>query len=84
VSLLVPVKKRLADPALYDNPYEVPGITLAEIEAANPVLWTVDVPFDNLKPINNPGYKILDNGELEYTGWISTRVLSTDVRQCRQ
>ena len=68
VSLLVPVKKRLADPALFDKPYEMTNITLAEIEAANPVLWTIDVPFCTLKPINNPGYRILDNGELEYTG----------------
>ena len=80
VSLLVPVKKRLADPALFDNPFEVTDISVAEIETANPVLWTVDVPFDTLKPINNPGYRILDNGELEYTGWISTRVLSTQVK----
>jgi len=79
VSLLVPVKKRLADPALFDKPIEMTNITVEEIEAANPVLWTIDVPFDTLKPINHPHYRILDNGELEYTGYISTRVLSTDI-----
>ena len=80
VSLLLPVKKRLADPALFDQPIEVTDISIGEIESANPVLWTVDVPFDTLKPINNPHYRILDNGELEYTGWILTRVLSTEVK----
>jgi len=79
VSLLVPVKKRLANPALFDKPIEVTNITVEEIEANNPVLWTVDVPFDTLKPINFPHYRILDNGELEYTGYVSTRVLSTDI-----
>lgn len=79
VALLVPVKKRLADPALFDKSNEVTDISIAEIEAANPVLWTADVPFGTLKPINNPQYKILESGELEYTGWISTRVLSTEV-----
>jgi len=80
VSLLVPVKKRLADPALFDKPVEVEDITIADIETSNPVLWSVDVPFNTLKPINNPNYRILDNGELEYTGWISTRVLSTKIK----
>ena len=80
VSLLVPVKKRMADPELFDPPKEIAEITVAEIEAANPILWMVDVPFDTLNPINNPHYRILDNGELEYTGWISTRVLSTEVK----
>lgn len=80
VSLFVPVKKRLADPALFDKPQEITDISIAEIEAANPVLWMIDVPFNTLRPINNPHYRILDNGELEYTGWISTRVLSTEVK----
>ncbi|MDD4495164.1 MAG: MerR family transcriptional regulator [Eubacteriales bacterium] len=79
VSLLVPVKKRMADPALFDPPEEITGITLEEIEAANPTLWEIDVPLDKLTPINSPHYKVLDNGEVEYTGWISTRVLNTNV-----
>ncbi|MDD4494340.1 MAG: MerR family transcriptional regulator [Eubacteriales bacterium] len=80
VSLLVPVKKRLADPALFDKPVEIPpdSITIEEIEAQSPVLWEKDVPLDKLIPINSPHYKLLDSGEVEYTGWISTRVLSTD------
>jgi len=81
VSLLVPVKKRIADPELFSKPIEIPPneISIEEIEAANPVLWTVNVPLDKLTPINNPHYRILENGEAEYTGWISTKVLGTNV-----
>lgn len=80
VSLLVPVKKRLANPALFDMPVEIfsDSITIEEVEAQNPVLWERDVPLDKLIPINNPHYRVLESGEVEYTGWISTRVLSTD------
>ena len=76
----MPVKKRLADPALFDKPLEIApgGIAIEEIEARNPVLWTVNVPPDSLTPINNPHYRVNENGEAEYTGWISTRVLNTN------
>ncbi len=60
-ALLVPVKKRMADPALFDPPEEVTDISIAEIEAANPVLWEVNVPLDKLTPINNPHVLILYN-----------------------
>lgn len=79
VSLLVPVKKRMANPALFNAPQEVTDISVAEIEAANPALWTADVPLDSITPINGAHYRVLDNGEAEYTGWISTRVLNTNV-----
>lgn len=79
VSLLVPVKKRLANPALFNAPEEVTGISTAEIEAANPALWTKDIALDSLTPINGAHYRVLDNGEVEYVGWISTRVLNTNV-----
>ena len=77
VSLLVPVKKRLADPALFNKPAEVTDITVAEIEAANPALWAVDVELDELTPMNSPYYRMTEDGEVEYTGWISTRTLNT-------
>lgn len=48
VALLVPVKKRMADPALFDKPEEITGISVTEIEAANPILWEVNVPLDKL------------------------------------
>ena len=82
VSLLVPVKKRMADPTLFDKPVEIPPseITVEEIEAQNPTLWTVDVPMDGLIPINSPHYKVTEQGEAEYISWIMTRVLSTDVK----
>ena len=79
VALLVPVKKRMADPSLFDKPEEVTGISIEEIEEANPILWTEDVPLGSLTPINNPHYRVNDDGEAEYTGWISTRVLNTNV-----
>jgi DNA-binding transcriptional MerR regulator len=79
VSMLIPIKKRLPDASLFDPPREVADISLEEIEEANPVLWAVDVPLDKLTPVNSPHYRVLENGEAEYTGWISTRVLNTNV-----
>lgn len=81
VSLFVPVKRRLSNPALFDKPGELApdSISVEEIEAQNPVLWEVNVPLDRLTPMNGPHYRVLENGEVEYTGWISTRVLSTNV-----
>lgn len=79
VSLYVPVKKRIPDSSLYPSPREITDITIQEIEKQNPVLWSKAVELDKMTPINSPHYKVLDSGEIEYTGWISTRVLSTDV-----
>ncbi len=79
VMMLVPVKKRTANPELFDPPEELTNITLSEIESANPVLWETIVPLDKLTPINYPHYRFTEDGEAEYTGWISTRVLSTNV-----
>jgi len=81
VSMFVPVKKRLADPELFGKPAELaPGaITADEIERQNPVLWEAEAPLGELTPINGPHYRLLESGEAEYTGWISTRVLSTNV-----
>ncbi len=81
VLLLVPVKKRSADSALFEKPKEIPpnAITIKEIEAQNPVLWTAEVPLDRLTPINNPHYRVLDNGEVEYVGWVIRSVLNTNI-----
>jgi len=79
VALLVPVKKRLADPKLFDPPEEATEISLAEIEAENPVLWEINVALDKMTPINSPHYRMMENGEVEYIGWISTRLLNTNV-----
>jgi DNA-binding transcriptional MerR regulator len=79
VSLLVPVKKRLADPSLFNEPEEAIDVDIEEIEAQNPVLWEVNVPLDSLTPINHPHYRVLENGEAEYISWISTRVLDTNI-----
>ncbi len=81
VALYVPVRKRLADPALFGAPEELaPGsITVGEIERANPILWSRDVEMDKLIPINSPHYRVTERGEAEYISWISTRVLSTNV-----
>ena len=79
VSMLVPVKKRVADPSLYPAATEVTGLSVSEIEAANPVLWTKDVPLDSVTLINHPHYKVLDDGTAEFICWISTRALNTNV-----
>lgn len=81
VSLYVPVKKCVPDPALYGKPVEIPAdrITIADIEGQEHILWEKEVPLDALTPVNAPHFRVLDNGEAEYTGWISTRVLNTNV-----
>ncbi len=81
VSLLIPVKKRMADPELFNKPEEVTGITVSEIEAANPILWEVDVPFNKLTQthMNNSHFQINEDGEAEYIGWIIRAALNTKV-----
>ncbi len=81
VSLLVPVKKRTADPALYEKPEEVTNITVAEIEAANPILWEVEVPLNKLTQthVNYSYFHLNEDGEAEYIGWIIRAVLNTNV-----
>lgn len=80
VTMLVPVKKRFPNPALFDLPEEVTDISIDEIEAANPTLWTAEVELDRLTPINNPHYRMTGDGEVEYIGWVLTRVLDTNVK----
>lgn len=81
VCLYVPVKQRVADPTLFGKPVELPvgSITIDELESQNPVLWEVNVPLDKMTPINHPHYRVLENGEVEYTGTIGTRVLNTNI-----
>jgi DNA-binding transcriptional MerR regulator len=81
VAMYVPVKERLADPALFDKPQELEpdSISPEEIIRQNPALWEADVPLDKLTPINSPNYRMTENGEAMYIGTISTRVLSTNV-----
>ena len=81
VALYVPVKKRTANPALFEKPEEITpgGITIKEIETQNPILWTVNVPLDKLTPINNPHYRMTENGEAEFDGYIIRAVLNTNV-----
>lgn len=78
-ALYVPVKKRIPDVTLYPRPVEVTDITEDEINSQNPLLWEKEVALDKIMPINNPHYRVLDSGEAEYTGWISTRTLNTNV-----
>lgn len=79
VALLVPVKKRMADPALFDKPEEITNVSIAEIETQNPVLWTKNVAMDKLIPLNGPHYRVTEQGEAEYISWITMRSLSTNV-----
>ncbi len=79
VALYVPVKKRIPDATLYPRPVEITDITEDEINGQNPMLWKKEVALDKITPINAPHYRVLDSGEAEYTGWISTRTLNTNV-----
>jgi DNA-binding transcriptional MerR regulator len=83
VAMLVPVKKRIADPTLFDKPEEVTDMSIAEIEAANPVLWEVDVPLDKLIPVKTSEgyirYEVLPTGEVIFSTYVGTRYLSTNV-----
>ena len=81
VSLLVPIKKRLADPALFDRPVEVglEDISIAELEAANPILWTADAELAKLTPGDYTHYRITGDGEAEFIGWIIRGILNTNI-----
>lgn len=81
VSMLVPVKKRIANSALFNKPTEIPpaSITTEEIEAQNQVLWEREVLLGKLIPKGSPHYKILDSGELEYGTLMPQRFLFTDI-----
>ena len=81
VSLLVPVKKRMADPALFDQPVEIlPNeITVQEIETANPMLWTVEVTLDKMTPSGFTHYHMTENGEAAYRGQVIRSVLNTNI-----
>ena len=54
-------------------------ITEGELNSQNPLLWEKEVALDRITPVNAPHYRILDSGEAEYTGWISSRTLNTNV-----
>lgn len=79
--LYVPVKKRTANPGLFDAPKELSSdsVSVGELEAMHPVLWKKDLPLEQLTPVNGAHYRVLENGEAAYVGWISTRVLNTHV-----
>ncbi len=79
VELFLPIKKRLPNAALYEPCEQVEGLSVREIEDANPVLWAVDVPMDGLKPILDPYYRVNEAGEAEYIAYIDKRLLSTEV-----
>ncbi len=82
-ALFVPVKKRLADPALFGPPEVRSGITVREIEAANPVLREFGVPPGRLTPVRTSGgyirYDVLPDGEAVFSTYVGTRYLSTGI-----
>lgn len=85
VALFVPVKKRVANPALFDSPVEIKDIAIEEIEKQNPILWTKDVKLDKLIPIAQNGgyihYEILPKGEISFSTYVgSSRHLSTGIK----
>lgn len=79
VSLFVPVKKRKEDPALYDKPKLVTDISIAQIEAANPVLWEINIPPDKLLPVSDWSYRVNGKNEGVYIPVGNQHYLSTGV-----
>ncbi|MCL2665186.1 MAG: MerR family transcriptional regulator [Defluviitaleaceae bacterium] len=79
-SLLVPVKKRMADASIFSKPIEI-FETADEIESANPILWQTDVPLKSLTQ-TLPRYSnfiINEKGEAEFVAWVLRAVLLTHI-----
>lgn len=84
VAMLVPVKKRLPNPALFDSPEECTGLTLEQLDAANPVLWEKEAALNGLTPVKKAGgiirYEMLPGGEALFATYVGTRYLSTNIQ----
>ncbi|MBQ7338682.1 MAG: MerR family transcriptional regulator [Clostridia bacterium] len=84
VSMLLPVKKRLPDPALFDQPKECDQLSVEELKLANPTLWEKKVELDRLTPIKKAEgtirYEVLPTGEVLFSTYVGTRYLSTNVQ----
>lgn len=79
VDVFIPVKKRIPDASHYDENDLIESISLCEIEKDNPVFLEFNIPLNEITPILDPHYAILESGEAEYISWISARKLSTNV-----
>lgn len=81
VALLIPVKKRTADSSLFSLPEEQTDISVNDIEAANPVLWELNLSPDKLIQThkNFSDYHINDDGEGEYISRVIRAILKTNV-----
>lgn len=77
LDVLIPVKRRLPNATLYEAGTPVTGLSEAEIEAANPILWANDIPMDGFEPILSPHYRVNADGEAEFIPSIDKRLLST-------
>ncbi len=78
-TLYIPIKKRTPDAGTFPPPKEIFGLTPQALDEANPILWTLEAVPDRLTPINRPHFVICDNGEVEFSGTISTRTLNTNI-----
>lgn len=77
--LFLAVKKRLPAVSRDDGFRRIDWLTAAEIEEANSILWTMDVPPDRLLPEPPWSYHVNDRREGEYIPVIDTHYLSTGV-----
>lgn len=59
VNIYLAVNKRSPDVLLYDSNKTIGKITVREIEEANPILWTKELPI---------------NGEKEYLHWVNKKI----------
>jgi DNA-binding transcriptional MerR regulator len=79
INLYLAVKKRKLEATNHLETLSPDMISIAEIDAANPVLEEYKLDLHKITPIYDPHYKVLDSGEAEFICWISARMLSTNV-----
>lgn len=79
VNIYLPLRQRKPNFLDYPDFDQVDGLSLAEIEEANPALRAYEVDFHKVTPVYHPHFQVLENGEAEFIAWISERKLDTNV-----
>lgn len=66
--MLIPVKKKIYEALLYGmlEEMEQNTISIKKIENRNHVLWSENINMNKLTPADDPYFKIIEKGEIEY------------------